>query len=358
MLSKIDQDLIILQLGLSQLSSKTDEYHFRCPICGDSSKVVNKKRGHLYWDHQKQTYVFKCYNCGIYMNLCSLLKNKYPEMYKAFIYSNFINRNPSTTTKVQTKHFEKVVNKDVENLLNDLFESKTIKTIKKVDDMEVLGYVYDRKIPLENVKRLYYCDNFYEKIYKPIKKLLNSEMEFTGSMREDKRIFWIIKNRNNNIVGIQGRSILKDPKIRYLTTKISGEAMIGNIERININEQIYITEGYIDSLFLPNAISLNCASFEPSLNVLYGLDVKHLVFVYDNEPYNENIRESVKKVIDLSIKTKNIKLGVCLFPKELKSIGKDVNQYIQKGIDQTQLINIIKSNTFYGIDAKLKFIKW
>ena len=63
-------------------------------------------------------------------------------------------------------------------------------------------------------------------------------------------------------------------------------------------------------------------------------------------------------VLYSNIKNKNINIGVCLLPKDLRMKGKDINDYIKAGMKKNQIINIIKENTFYGIEAKIRFMRW
>ncbi|QIQ61764.1 DNA primase subunit [Salmonella phage rabagast] len=37
---------------------------FRCPLCGDSKKSANKRRGHFFYDRDDDVFRFKCHNCN------------------------------------------------------------------------------------------------------------------------------------------------------------------------------------------------------------------------------------------------------------------------------------------------------
>ena len=41
--------------------SNTNLWNFRCPICGDSQKNKNKRRGFIYEKQNK--YFYRCHNC-------------------------------------------------------------------------------------------------------------------------------------------------------------------------------------------------------------------------------------------------------------------------------------------------------
>jgi len=360
-LSKTDSKILIQQLGLEGIEINGDNYNFRCPICGDSKKNSSKKRGYLFWDTKhNRGYRYKCFNCGVSYTLEYYLKLYNPDLYKQYVFDGLKYKytNKSKMNMVKDDLLEKVDNSLVKKLLNDKIKEKIIIPITKIKKYNIREYIYNRRIPKHKLKYIYYIDNFYETLYEPIKKLLNDKNIKDGSFDTDPRIFWFIKNRNNEIIGIQGRSILEDAKIRYLTIKITDDVMVGNLENIQLSERVYVTEGFIDSLFLPNAVSLNGSSFKSTLNKLKHIGVEDIVIIFDNEPYNKEIRKKVVEVVNESIMVNGVKLGVCLLPERIRNKGKDVNDYIKNGIDISKLINIINENTHYGKIAKIKMLRW
>ena len=72
--------IIIDRKYISQISSRLDRfaqkkdslYNFRCPLCGDSKKNLNKARGFLYVG--KRGFNYKCHNCGIGHTFGTFLK--------------------------------------------------------------------------------------------------------------------------------------------------------------------------------------------------------------------------------------------------------------------------------------------
>jgi hypothetical protein len=105
-------------------------------------------------------------------------------------------------------------------------------------------------------------------------------------------------------------------------------------------------EGPIDSLFLPNAIAVSGASFDtPTIRQL----LTNATLVMDNEPRSKEIT----KLLD-----KNIKAGynVCMFPDTIPY--KDINEMVQNGISEEEILETINTNTHSGIEANLKFSIW
>jgi transcriptional regulator NrdR family protein len=358
MITKHEQEFIIRMLNLELLEFKGDVYNFRCEICGDSTKNKHKKRGFLYWDNNKQEFKYKCHNCGVSFSFFYYLKTYHKDVYQKYVIGSKFSHNKYEKAVEDNSQKAKIDNNDVKKVIDNLFLTKKITKISECDDEIVTQYVKERMIPEKKWKELYYTKNFYNYLYKPLKQILGKDIQ-EKEIFSDERIFWFIRDRTNNIIGIQGRAISKKQPIRYLSVKITDECMIGGLENINIKDKIYITEGYIDSLFIDNAVSMNNASFTPTITKFIDMNIKNIVIVYDNEPYNKEIKKVIKDSIEYSIKNKHlIKLGICLLPKELRIVGKDINEYIKNGISQSKLINIIDENTFYDIEAKLKFIKW
>jgi len=120
---------------------------------------------------------------------------------------------------------------------------------------------------------------------------------------------------------------------------------ISNIVFNSSRNQIFITEGAVDSLFLDNAIAVNGADLTRVLQLLSNMNV---VFIPDNEPRNPQILEFYSKIINLGVQ-------IVIFPKHI--VGKDINLMIlNHGRDY--ILETIRNNIYQGIQAKLKFISW
>ena len=76
------------------------------------------------------------------------------------------------------------------------------------------------------------------------------------------------------------------------------------------------------------------------------LDECDLVFVYDNEPRN---REIVRRIEDCIRRNQS----VVIWPDTIKD--KDINDMFLSGHN---VMSVIKSNTYVGLEALLKFRNW
>ena len=76
---------------------------------------------------------------------------------------------------------------------------------------------------------------------------------------------------------------------------------------------------------------------------------KDLIFVIDNEPRNKQVIAQIEKLI-------NNGRTVCIWPNTIDQ--KDINDMILNGYTKQQLTDIIKNNSYSGIEAKLKLQQW
>jgi DNA primase len=138
----------------------------------------------------------------------------------------------------------------------------------------------------------------------------------------------------------------EDPK--YFTIKVDEtEEKIYGLDRIDYGKRIFVVEGPIDSLFLPNAIAVSGSSFDtPTIRKLLA----NATIVMDNEPRNKEIVKQLEKYIESGY-------SVCMFPDTVKQ--KDINEMVlEGGLSPDEIIELLNTHTYTGMEAKLKFINW
>lgn len=322
----------IHQLGLPLLEKKGQDWNFRCPICGDSKKSEYKKRG---WIFQKSgIYMYYCFNCSVSLKFTTFLKQYYHHIYLEYVKENFI-----SDKKSKTIDDIKTLKKEIVFPINNL-----IPLYKLSKNHDCIKYVKKRKIPFKCSQILYFCDNFQKEINKLFPE------KFENYPEKDERLVIPFFNKKGEIPYIQGRTI-SDNYLRYITINlISKHPKIYGLDRIDISRIIYITEGPIDSLFLDNALGMGSASI--NFDELTKISNKsNFVFVYDLEARNPEIIKKIEKVVDKKFK-------ICLLPQEMRKYGKDINQFIQSGLSQKEIQDIIENNTFSELKAKIKLKLW
>ena len=80
--------------------------------------------------------------------------------------------------------------------------------------------------------------------------------------------------------------------------------------------------------------------------ILSRWGISNVVWIYDNEPRNSEIVGRIGNVIDRGE-------SVVIWPTTVSE--KDINDMVMSGLD---VQSVIESNTFNGLQAKLKFNTW
>ena len=297
---------------------KSDLYNFRCPICGDSKKNKSKMRGYLY--AMKADVNFKCHNCGASMTFSSFIKHLDPVIHKQYVFERFKQGTTGRATVVEEPkfHFE-----------TPKFKTK-IKLPKASENPSSDGYLTARKL---DSTQFYYAEQF--------KKFVNTlKPTFEDTKYDEERII-IPLYYEKNLIGLQGRS-LGPSKVKYITVMLNDDApKIYGLDNIRKDAPVYITEGPFDSTFIRNSIAM-CGA---DANVdRWG--ISNPVWIYDNEPRNIEIVRRIGNTIDSGD-------SIVIWPNNIDD--KDINDMVMSGLD---VQSVIESNTYSGLEAKLKFNTW
>ena len=297
---------------------KPDLYNFRCPICGDSKKNKSKTRGYLY--AVKTNVNFKCHNCGASMSLNNFLKTVDPYVHKQYTFEKFKDGHTGRNFVAEEPKFK--------------FEPPKFKPkldLPKASENQIAKqYLEKRNI---NPSKFYYTDTF--------KGWVNTLVTKFDDVKYDEPRIIIPLIYENQLIGIQGRS-LGPNSVKYITIMLDEDApKIYGLDEVDTKKPIYILEGPFDSTFVENSVAM-CGS---------DLDIRSFgwssyIWVFDNEPRNREIIERIHKTIDRGDK-------VVIWPSSIQE--KDVNDMINSGHDVRK---VIESNTYSGLQAKIKFNYW
>ena len=313
-------------------------WNFSCPICGDSSTNKSKARGYIL--NFKQGLIYKCHNCQLSCNFGNLLKRVDPRLYDEYVLERY-----KEDASKYTGHQDVGALLPKETAVVPLeWEDEILKPLKRLDKLDrehpAVKYVINRKIPEKFWSKLYFAPKF--------KAFVNSvEPKFQEPIvDEHPRMIIPFFNNHGKCFAFQGRAY-GDEQPKYYTIKV-GENVekIYGLERVDPSRRIYVVEGPIDSLFLPNAIAVSGASFDtPTIRQL----LTNATIVMDNEPRNKDIVKQLDKYIDLGY-------NVTMYPDTVEE--KDINDMILHGKTPEDILNLINTNTFSGMEARLKFAEW
>ena len=298
---------------------KNNLYNFRCPICGDSQKNKNKTRGYLY--QVKNNTNFKCHNCGASMSFNNFLKTLDGTLHKQYTMEKFKEGHTGKNFVVEAPKLE--FKKPVFKKSIDLPKASTNSVAKE--------YLERRKL---NPDQFYYADRF--------KWWSNTQKQtFDTIGRDEPRIIIPLYDEEKNMIGFQGRALDKSSN-KYITIMIQEEApKIYGLETIDRKLPIYVVEGPFDSTFIGNSVAL-CGS-DGDLGHLEGSDT---ILVYDNEPRNREIVKRIERCIERNQR-------VVIWPSNI--LEKDINDMVLAGHN---VMNVLKLNTYSGLQAKIKFNNW
>jgi predicted RNA-binding Zn-ribbon protein involved in translation (DUF1610 family) len=298
---------------------KSDLYTFRCPICGDSQKNKNKTRGYLY--PVKNNTNFKCHNCGASLSFNNFLKELDPTLHKQYTLEKFRDGHTGKGFVVEAPKLE--FSKPVFRKKLDLTKASEVPVAKE--------YLEKRKL---NPEKFYFADKF--------KQWTNSQKQtFDTIGRDECRIIIPMYGKDNNLIGFQGRSLVPN-SVKYITVMLDEEApKIYGLNEVDDKLPVYVVEGPFDSTFVNNSVAL-CGS-DGDVRCLEGSSI---VFVYDNEPRNREIVNRIGKCVSRGER-------VVIWPSVV--LEKDINDMVLAGHN---VMDVIKSNTYSGLEAKIKFNNW
>lgn len=325
----------LITARLPLFKRKNDTYNFRCPLCGDSQNNKHKTRGYIY--KKADSMLYYCHNCHASMSFGNFLKIIDPELHKEYVQEKFIEKNTSSNNQPDITKFSKpkfIVNSPL----------KTLKKISQLDwDHPAKKYIQKRLIPSWSHARLFYVPKFKKWVNRIIPDKFKSEDE------DEPRLIIPLVDAEGECFGVQGRSFSPDG-IRYITIIFDDtKPKIFGLDQVDWNQKVYVTEGPLDSLFLPNAIAMAGSDGVNVIDQLAGVCKHNVVFVYDNEPRNKEICKIMDKVIDKGY-------NIVFWPDHIEQ--KDINDMVLSGIKQEDVKLIIDNNTYCDLQAKMKMVTW
>jgi len=317
---------------------KTNLYNASCPFCGDSQK--NKLKARLYiFEKQNDLYV-KCHNCNAGTNIAGLLKHVDTQLHSEYILERYKSgqaNNSNTISEVlqlSVPKFGKIEKKKVFEHADWLCNLP--------EEHFALKYATNRRLPL----------NFYDKLLftSHYNQFITTLVPNHGKqILDDARLVIPFYDENNELIAVSGRALeTSDKTLRYVTirTNENQNKLIYGMDRVDLSKRVYLCEGPIDSMFIDNCVASGDANLAMTAK---DISADEIILIFDNEPRNKEII----KMIQTAIKMNHT---VVIWPDTIKE--KDINAIIMTEKTPDELLNIISSNSFNGIQAQLKFNMW
>ena len=327
---------------LRNFKQKSDNlWNFSCPFCGDSQKNKLKARGYVF--AKGNDLLYRCHNCGVGTNVANLLKQVDPSLHGEYTFEKyksgesntiFHKSNTAPTFNIPPPRFGKVEKQRVFDHAEWVSELQS--------GHFCLNYVQNRSIPEEHYDKLLFTSKY--------RQFIDALVPNHGkTLADDARLVIPFYDVNGELVAVSGRALeTSEEKLRYVTvrTNDSDDKLIYGMDRVNLNQTVYLVEGPLDSLFITNCVASGDANLSLTAK---NISAKNKVLIFDNEPRNKEVCKLIEKAI---------KLGedVVIWPDTIE--GKDINEMILNGFSPDEIKGIIDSNTFRNLEAIAKFTFW
>jgi len=313
---------------------RKDIWNCRCPICGDSKLNPYKKRFYIF--PHKGAYWTKCHNCAYSQPFKSFLKDFDNSVYKQYILDELDSKGKGLKNRFNPSYLKSKIKKKA------IVKGFSYKSLVRFEELPVNHparlYVLNRKIPLD---RVYYCSNFSNFIN--TLHVEHYKISYRNSHEPRMIIPFYREDRLSTV--FQARSFSSKEKLRYITIKEhEQESKIFGLDRINVNKPIFVLEGPIDAMMIPNAISMS------GISASLPKELTDIIFVFDNEPRKYDVVKNMKKRL-LSGKK------VVILPERIKY--DDLNDMIVKGkMSSEKVLDILNDNVYNGNIGILKLNEW
>jgi hypothetical protein len=311
-------------------------WNFRCPVCGDSQKDKKLARAYIY--EKKGTLRFHCHNCNASANVPNFIKMVDQTIYNEMQMEKL--QNNKTPEQIDYEQFVEKMKKPV------FMKMGPLKGLKKVSqlspDHKVKKLVDARRIPTPYHAVLFSCPNFKQYT----NSLVPNKFEPDSLQRDETRLLIPFMDANKNVHAYQGRA-LGESKVKYITIILDDSVpKVYGLDKANFDRTVYVFEGPIDSMFVPNSIATAGGDL---VSAVASFKKENLVIVYDNEPRNKETVKKLDKAIMQGYK-------VCIWPVNLDH--KDINDMVLAGLSSEFINHIIDTNTYRDLAAKMALTKW
>ena len=333
--------ITLLGMKLKQFKQKSvNQWNCRCPLCLDSTHDEYKARG--YFLHQKDHYLFYCHNCMTHkgMGIKNLLKCIDYPLYQAMQMEAFEyfgkGKKDHITIINQKLHFQG--HSDAE---------KALKRLQKISQLSpehpAKQYIEKRKIPNEYHSIFRWSPNFMEWTNSIVPNKFSK-----ASLRFDQgRIIIPFFDIEQKFFAFTGRAIDQTEK-RYILIVLDHDIpCLYGMNRIDFQDDVYVVEGPIDSIFLPNCLAMAGSNIN-GLTFLEKPD--KFIVIFDNEPRSKEARKKIEYAIEQGFRT-------TIWPSYIEH--KDINEMMTVGgLSPDYIKSIIDKNTFAGLEAKIRLSAW
>lgn len=333
--------ITLLGPSLRNFSFKTAKCaNFSCPICGDSKTDKSKARGYLFVTKNKKTfedsYVFKCHNCDASRTFKSLLEYVNKSLYDEYILESLKDRGRQQEKKQITFSSPKPTFKKISP---DLLVACNTLPSSHISNQ----YLDSRKLPND---LFYWTEDFREYVFS-----IRPDLSEALRIKSIPRLCLQIKDRSGDLIGVVGRDLDPNARVKYATIKFDPESpKLFGLDRHDKAKPAILVEGPIDSLLLPNSLAICGGSM--SFDVLDEyIDKSKTYICLDNEPRKKETVDKLYKFVNAGYKV--------VVWQNINSSLKDINDMIVKGnMSKVDILKEITKCSYSGTLAIHEINKW
>jgi hypothetical protein len=311
-------------------------WNFRCPLCGDSEKSKHKARGYVYEKGGK--LLFHCHNCTQTRSLPNLLREVAPDLHEDYRRERLLEEGLVRPKPVDTSA------ELAERLRVPAWVATSqLASLRKVSQLRsghpCRDYLDGRRIPPEAHHLLFYAPEF--------KAWANRSVpgKFHEPIRgEHPRLVIPTLDREGELVSVTGRSIDgTDPRYMDVVLRDDVPAVFG-IDRADLDRRVWVMEGQLDSLFVPNAVAVGGSALWTAVS-----EIPEPVLVFDDQPRNPEIVKAYTRAVERG-------LPVVVWPEGMP--GKDVNEMVLGGMPVRTILETMGRAVKTGLAARLAVSEW
>jgi hypothetical protein len=268
--------------------------NFACPICGDSHTKMSLRRGHLFFSN----LFFVCYNeresdSMSFTRLCKHFGIEIDPQKKMDMYQ-YLDQNWTYSKKddFALQNLDKLI--DIEFFMKHIADHPTyLLNVKPIEKYSAQWrYLTERKIfNFTNVMQGNYklSDKWTEPVIVMLNragdKLLSIQLRNLKAQKE-KRIYKFIDFQECY------NMIHSEPLDEVEAVGYNKLSAVFNFFNVDLDREVYVFEGFLDSLFFPNAIALVGLDTDISM---FSEERVNMKFVLDNDTAGQ---KKAKQMID------------------------------------------------------------
>lgn len=332
----------LLSPKLKLFKKVNNQYNFRCPLCGDSKKNPLKTRGWILTKNSKTFY--HCFNCAATMPFKKFLQKMDQMLFDQMVLEEMREKGQHTQEFLEIQEFTQKLK------VPEYVRDTALASLKKVSQLQTNHhakvYIQDRLIPSEIHYKIFYAPKFKEWI----NTMIPNKFDLSKG-RDEERIIFPLLDKNQKLVGIQGRIInsTSNDDVKYITIMLDEEhPKIFGLDTVDNNKTIIAMEGPIDSYFVSNSVASCGGRIEPIVEAA-GLPKDKVIICYDNEPRSVDTVRKYSKAIENGYR-------VFIWPDNINA--KDINNLVLDGMNRKYIRGMILENSVSGLEAKLKLAAW